>query len=264
MAKHCDTKLIELCAEYANNAYSKNIEGAFIEDKDTDCQSFVSSKYDDIIISGQGTTTIKDWYHDFQVWRRKVDYLDNTLVHSGFMKQYESVRTRIHLEIVELMQKQNYKRIICTGHSLFGAIATIIALDCAIRYDIPVCCVTFGSPRVGSKKFSKLFNKLVNTSFRCVRHKDPITFTPLPGRFKHVRGSIHFGKELTFNVPLYNAFGCKVSHHDMCDYLEFIKNINEKKFKGNIQLSTEPTNCRGSAESNDEPVSKDPTDGPED
>ena len=231
MAKYCDTELIELCAEYAYNAYTKDIDGVFIENKETDCQSFVSAKGDDIIISGQGTTTFTDWYHDFQIWRTKVDYLDNILVHSGFIKQYDSVRTRIHLEIVKLMQEKEYKRIICTGHSLFGAIATIAALDCAIEYDIPVSCVTFGSPRVGSRKFSKLFSKLVTTSFRCVRHKDPITFSPLPGRFKHVRGGIHFGKELTFNVPLYNLWGCKVSHHNMDDYLEFIKDINEKKVK---------------------------------
>lgn len=231
MAKYCDTALIELCAEFAYNAYTKDIDGVFIENKDTDCQSFVSAKGDDIIVSGQGTTTFTDWYHDFQIWRTKVEYLDNTLVHSGFIKQYDSVRTRIHLEIVKLMQEKDYKRIICTGHSLFGAIATIAALDCAIRYDIPVSCITFGSPRVGSKKFSKLFSKLVTTSFRCVRHKDPITFSPLPGRFKHVRGGIHFGKELTFNVPLYNSWGCKVSHHNMDDYLDFIKDINEKKIK---------------------------------
>lgn len=229
MAKYCDTVLIELCAEFAYNAYTKDIDGVFIENKETDCQSFVSAKGDDIIISGQGTTTFTDWYHDFQIWRTKVEYLDNTLVHSGFIKQYDSVRTRIHLEIVKLMQEKDYKRIISTGHSLFGAIATIAALDCAIKYDIPVSCVTFGSPRVGSRKFSKLFSKLVTTSFRCVRHKDPITFSPLPGRFKHVRGGIHFGKEITFNVPLYNVCGCRVSHHDMDDYLEFIKDINEKK-----------------------------------
>ena len=111
MAKYCDTVLIELCAEYANNAYSKNIEGVFIENEDTDCQSFVSSKGDDIIISGQGTTTITDWYHDFQVWRTQVDYLENVLIHSGFMKQYESVRTRIHLEIMKLIEKKNIKEL---------------------------------------------------------------------------------------------------------------------------------------------------------
>ena len=33
MAKYCDTVLIELCAEYANNAYSKNIEAVLLKMK---------------------------------------------------------------------------------------------------------------------------------------------------------------------------------------------------------------------------------------
>ena len=229
MAQHCNSCLIEVCAEYSNNAYAKDIEGVFIEDATTDCQSFVATKDSDIFITGQGTTTLKDWYHDFQIWRTKVDYLEDTLIHSGFIKQYESIRTELHDTIRSLIETNSYKRIICTGHSLFGAIATIAALDCALLYDLPVSCVTFGSPRVGSRKFSRLFNKLIDTSYRCVRFKDPITFTPLPGRFKHVRGGIHFGKELSFNVPLFNFCGCRVAHHNMTDYLEFIRNINQKK-----------------------------------
>ena len=231
MAQYCDTELIEKCAGYANDAYTNTLKGVFIEDVKTDCQSFVILNEDEIIITGQGTTTMKDWMIDFQIWRKKVPYLENTLVHSGFMKQYEAVRDEIHAEIKKHILTGKIKRIICTGHSLFGAISTIIALDCAIRYPIQVSCVSFGSPRVGSRKFAKLFNKLVSTSFRCVRHKDPIVFTPLPGRFKHVRGGIHFGKDISFQMPLYNPIGCRVSHHSMEDYLYFISSVNEAKNK---------------------------------
>jgi predicted lipase len=229
MAEHCDTMLIEKCACYANDAYTNSLDGTFIEDKKTDCQAFVVLKDNEIIITGQGTTTMKDWMIDFQIWRRRIWYLDNTLVHSGFIKQYESVREQIHAEIMKHLSTNTITKIICTGHSLFGAISTIIALDCAIKYSVQVSCVTFGSPRVGSSKFSKLFNKLVATSFRCVRHKDPIVFTPLPGRFKHVRGGVHFGKKLTFKMPFYNPIGCKVSDHSMEDYLHFISGVNEEK-----------------------------------
>lgn len=231
MALHCDTNLIEQCATYANDAYTDLTKGVFIEDANTDCQAFVILQGDDIIITGQGTTTATDWTINFQLWRKRVSYLENTMVHSGFIKQYESVRDRIHEEVSKHLQSKKIKRIVCTGHSLFGAISTIIALDCAIKYPVQVCCVTFGSPRVGSSKFAKLFNKLVATSFRCVRHKDPIVFTPLPGRFKHVRGGVHFGKDISFSMPLYNPIGCSVSHHSMEEYLLFIHGINEMKQK---------------------------------
>lgn len=242
MAKYCDTQLIEKCARYANDAYTNTIKGTFIEDIKTDCQSFVilNEDEDEVIITGQGSTTMKDWLIDFQIWRKKVPYLENTLVHSGFIKQYESVRLMIHKEIDRHISKGKIKRIICTGHSLFGAISTIIALDCAIKYPVQVSCVSFGSPRVGSRKFAKIFNKLVATSFRCIRHKDPIVFTPLPGRFKHVRGGVHFGKDISFKIPFYNPIGCRISHHSMEDYLHFISTLNEMKIKTNNNL--EPSN----------------------
>lgn len=227
--RHCN--LIESCAKYSNDAYSKTVDGKFIEAKETDTQAFVSFKNGDLIISGQGTTSMKDWSIDFQIWRTKVEYLQNTQVHSGFVKAYNSIRLEIHMEIAKYQIDNEIKRIICTGHSLFGAIATICALDCAIQYDIPVFCITFGSPRVGSKQFVKVFNNYVEVSYRCVRHKDPISFTPLPIRFKHVKGGIHFGKSVTNvgseSLSIYNCCGCRVSHHSMDDYYEFSCSMNK-------------------------------------
>lgn len=225
------SSIIETCAKYSNDAYSKKVEGKFIESKETDTQAFVSFNNGDLIVSGQGTTSIKDWSIDFQIWRTKVDYLENTKVHSGFIKAYDSVRLDIHTEIAKHQVDKEIRKIICTGHSLFGAIATICALDCAIQYDIPVFCVTFGSPRVGSKAFVNLFNNYVEVSYRCVRHKDPISFTPLPIRFKHVKGGIHFGNFLKHvgseSLSIYNCCGCRVAHHSMDDYYEFSCNMNK-------------------------------------
>ena len=80
MAKYCDTQLIEKCARYANDAYTNTINGTFIEDIKTDCQSFVilNEDEDEVIITGQGSTTMKDWLIDFQIWRKKVPYLENS------------------------------------------------------------------------------------------------------------------------------------------------------------------------------------------
>ena len=210
--------LIDLCAGYAKRAYDKEIEGEFIEDSATDAQAFVSFNDGDIIISGQGTTTMRDWSIDFQIWRTRVDYLDNVHIHAGFMKQYNAIRERIHTVIRANIEQ--CKRILCTGHSLFGALATIAALDCALMYDVSVHCITFGSPRVGGKDFAKLFNSSVDISYRCVQHKDPITFTPAPIRFRHVRGGLKFGvSDEHVNEPsLYNCIGCRIKHHSMITY----------------------------------------------
>lgn len=217
-------RLIATCAGYSHRAYSKDIDGIFLEDPKTDCQAFVAVDGEDIVVTGQGTTTLKDWAIDFQIYRTSVDYLGDTLVHAGFVKAYNGVREDVHRQIESLLadEARAVSRIVCTGHSLFGAIATIAALDCALRYELPVACVTFGSPRVGSRGFAKMFNDNVDCSFRCVRGKDPVTFTPLPLRFRHVRGGIHFGDRISSTVSLHNFCGCKVSDHSMEDYFAYI------------------------------------------
>ena len=37
-----DSQLIEKCANYSKNAYYKTVKGTFIEDVDTDTQSYVA------------------------------------------------------------------------------------------------------------------------------------------------------------------------------------------------------------------------------
>lgn len=232
-----DIKLILKCAEYSYDAYvdinNKNKNGFFVENKHTDTQSYLSISDDTIIFSGQGTTTLIDWTNNFRLWRKKISYLENTLVHSGFIKSYDSIRHEIYSKIEEIRSMKKIKKIVCTGHSLFGAIATIAALDFSIKYkDLLIECVTFGSPRVGSKNFAKLFNKNINKSFRCVRLKDPIAFTPFPGRFKHVSGGIHLIKnDISLKVPLYNFCGCRIAHHSMDEYLEHIRTISLQSAK---------------------------------
>jgi predicted lipase len=224
-------ELINLCSNYSKNAYKKTVKGKFIEDKETDTQAYVSYEDNNIIISGQGTTSFKDWSIDFQIWRNKAEYTGNTNVHAGFLKAYESIRLHVHLEISKLkIENENVKSIICTGHSLFGAIATLCALDCAFQYDLPVKCVTFGSPRVGSKAFAELFNSSVDVSYRCVRCKDPVAFTPLPLRFTHVRGGLKLDKDVTKlpigSLSLCKCFGCKVKDHSMDNYYNYCTTLN--------------------------------------
>ena len=126
------------------------------------------------------------------------------------------------------MKDRQIKGFICTGHSLFGAIATVASLDFKFKFpNMEVTCVSFGAPRAGSRLFAKYFNENVNKSYRCVRLKDPIAFTPTAPRFSHVSGGLHFNKQsMDWKVPVTNIVGCSVGHHDMSEYLEFIHRVN--------------------------------------
>jgi predicted lipase len=220
--KASKTTLVKQCAVMSQQAYLNTIPDAIsIENKETDTQSFVVKSGNDIFICGQGSVSITDWKLDFQIWRERVPYLQNCLVHAGFLKAWDSIRVRIKKQVESVIDVKT-DRIICTGHSLFGAIASIAALDFSLNYkDVPIHCVTFGSPRVGNHKFATLFNNNVDFSCRAVFKKDPVTFTPIPLRFCHVRGYVNYKDDPSVTDEEPECFvGCLPSHHSMVNYVK--------------------------------------------
>lgn len=224
--------MIQECLQWAKEAYVRHDSGTKIEenkfclhDTNTDAQAFVIQEEDRTVISFRGTTTITDWMHDFKIWRRRIPYLKNAWIHSGFMEQYNALRESV------LDKIQPNKPVICTGHSLGGALATVATLDIVLNKNCvnAVSCCTFGSPRVGSVFFKKLFNKHVKTSTRCVFKKDPITFTPFPVRFRHVKGVHYFNDDGVVKGETKNSsrccIGCQVGHHSLDMYQTGINNL---------------------------------------
>lgn len=185
-------KLVRDCAEYARLAY-KDIDDSFsITEESTDCVVYMWTNERTLFVTGPGSVSMRDWCLDLQVWRRRVPYLGGTLVHAGFARVYDSVRERVLAKARET--SKGYDRVVCTGHSLFGAVATLAAADLATELgEVPVVCVTFGSPRVGDEKFVEYFHGAVDASHRCVVRGDPVAATPTKWRFKHVGGELRCG-----------------------------------------------------------------------
>ena len=87
----------------------------------------------------------------------------------------------------------NYK-ILTTGHSLGGALASIAAGTIADnKYASPnnIMMITFGQPRVGDSKYAASMNKLVPYTFRVINGRDPVVLVP-PMKY----GYHHHGKEI--------------------------------------------------------------------
>ena len=214
------------CVKWSRYAYNIKLSSVqssdrgvfYLSDSDTDAQAVVIQEPTRTIVAFRGSTTPTDWMHDFKIWRKRVKYLNNAWVHTGFVQQYEALREGI------LGKIQGNKPVICCGHSLGGALSTIAALDLSLKRMHVTCC-TFGSPRVGSAYFRRLFDKHVKTSTRCVFKNDPITFTPFPLRFSHVGGVCYFD-----DVGLYThnkqkcrcLLGCSPGHHSLDNYLSAV------------------------------------------
>ncbi len=213
-------------AVLCKKSYEKSIEGFQpIFDEKTDTQCFVESGGSVLTIVFRGTNSLTDWRYDFQILRRCTPYLGKSFVHVGFLKQYESVRERIHQCL-----NPGIKHVICVGHSLGSALATICALDIKLTFPFlnKVSYIGFGGPRVGGPKFAKLFNEHIDNSYRYVAYRDPITFTPFPLRFRHVKGGRKLVSDsLEMTEPDVFCFcGCRISHHSCDTYIECLKGVH--------------------------------------
>ena len=109
-------------------------------------------------------------------------------VHSGFWNCHTRVRERIIGTILETWHKE-LGSVWITGHSLGGALATLLAFELSLKHHIPCVVYTFGSPRVGNKHFSLKFNCAVSECYRICTDGDLITGLP-KWRYKHVGNHI--------------------------------------------------------------------------
>ncbi|KDO24912.1 hypothetical protein SPRG_09556 [Saprolegnia parasitica CBS 223.65] len=96
-------------------------------------------------------------------------------VHSGFYHAYVTLERHLHAAIGKIPDKSV---VICTGHSLGGALATIAAMDLALkRPSLRLAVYNYGSPRVGNHAFQELFNATM-PAFRVVNDGDIVTQYP--------------------------------------------------------------------------------------
>ena len=184
-----------LCAQVAQAAYGGQPQikdfllTARFENKGTDTQGIFGEVAGNALVigfRGSEETGIWDWITDLKFVQQVYPYGESknsqVRVHYGFISAYQSVRDAIHNQV----KSSPHRRVICTGHSLGGALATLCALD--VQYNFPdkqVSCYTFGSPKVGNSYFKDSYNKRVPQTYRFVNSADTVPSLP-PGGYEHV------------------------------------------------------------------------------
>lgn len=136
----------------------------------------------------------------------------NTMVHRGFLKRYEITKQLIF----DTANKYKSKKIICCGHSLGGAVASIAACDLAIA-GFKVSLFTFGSPQVGDQSFKKLANDNIKKSWRFVNGND-IVIKAVP-----IKSFFHIGNLMLIQAMDDSSF---TSHKSE----EYVKGIKRRNF----------------------------------
>lgn len=132
------------------------------------------------------------------------DFKQEVQVHSGFLSAYDSVRNRI-ISLLKLsigyisedgLETIPKWQVYVTGHSLGGALATLLALELASSRmakcgALSVTMYNFGSPRVGNRRFAEVYNKKVKDSWRIVNHRDIIPTVPRLMGYCHVAQPVY-------------------------------------------------------------------------
>ena len=185
-----------------------------------------------VVFRGTEPTEFKDILADLDI-RKKKARKDDGYVHSGFQESLDDLWG----DITYFIGKQEHHRLYFAGHSLGGAVATLAAArtnKCTVY--------TFGSPRVGGRKFVKQNKNILH--WRFVNNNDIVARIPTFVRWKHQghrvyidrKGKISSAAGLYLFVDLicghlaswakFKPFD-SFSDHNILKYLKHIKAANE-------------------------------------
>ena len=209
-----DTKeMLEFCAQACVNTYQGSngrVDYSIYKSRkwfDTgDVEFDIGFWKDFLVIAFEGSDGKDDWKHNFdfdKVHSRFINLEGNVLVHDGFDQQGNEAFKAITTEL-EAQEYIGFRKLLVIGHSLGGALATLVALGMALHYPgIVVYCVTEGAPRVGNSGFVKAFKDLVFESYRIVNDMDTVPMVPpaLMG-FRHVPINVGIGTKAWWEYPL--------------------------------------------------------------
>ena len=144
-----------------------------------------------IYVAFRGTQTYADVWHDLDARLIPIDdHHEDIMGHAGFINKYNSIREE--LEVIVYRNAGKFDKIVTTGHSLGGGIATLAApLLGELLPDKIVECITFGSPRVGGDEFAEFYHTYVDTSARIINENDPVPHLPFWEPYMHVSDAYH-------------------------------------------------------------------------
>lgn len=134
----------------------------------------------DALITMRGTQISADWITDAHVGTAN---FNGKVVHSGFYQVFRSILPAID----SFFQVHHPLRVHVVGHSLGGAVATLVAQWIKLNGKGEPLLYTFGAPRVGYPGFahSCTSNLKYRNIYRVYHENDPVPMVPIPP-FAHV------------------------------------------------------------------------------
>ncbi len=152
-------------------------------------------KTGEVAIAMRGTAGTLEWIRDADFLQVPCPFLAGAgHTEDGFTEMYESLRTAtgpgaptVVKAFATLRFPQPVGSVTICGHSLGGALATLLALDVAANTTFTDPAVyTYGSPRTGDSLFASTFDQVVKNSWRVANRLDVVPALPPPVDYEHV------------------------------------------------------------------------------
>jgi len=151
----------------------------------------------DLVVAIRGTEGIWEWVHDAEFLAVNCPFLAGAgKTEDGFTAIYNSLRIdlattskRVTDALAAPPFNQSTNSLTICGHSLGGALATLLALDVASNTAFKNPTVyTYASPRTGDPLFVTAYNKVATNTTRFANRVDIVPKLPLPPEYQHVLG----------------------------------------------------------------------------
>ncbi|XP_011407804.1 PREDICTED: uncharacterized protein LOC105315013, partial [Amphimedon queenslandica] len=135
--------------------------------------------------------------------------------HGGFVNALNSVYRSIETSIADDLGN---KRLVITGHSLGGALASLLTFNLSVEYrDSEPVLYVYGCPPVGDENLSAFFEG--KPSYVITIQGDPVSTGTL----------VTIGPWAGLYKPMEEFYLPKAAGHSLSDYIEQLEKLNEKK-----------------------------------
>lgn len=154
-----------------------------------------------IIISFRGSQNVQNWIENLNFEKVPYVFCLRCEIHAGFYADYMAVSTTVSNKVQSLLNKYPKARVVTTGHSLGGALATIAGLELKrVFSNLEVEIHHYGGPRIGNVHLARHINNKISDIYRVVHHKDIVPHLPpdLPKfEYHHAAYEIFWNEEFT-------------------------------------------------------------------
>ncbi|CAG8556708.1 22636_t:CDS:2, partial [Gigaspora rosea] len=174
----------------------------------------------EIVVTFRGTANTGNTVKDYEVVQCSYGFGSTTvpiiskpvgaLVHFGFYTAFLTFQQELRKVISESIKQYPDYKLVVTGHSLGGALASFAALDLKQSGANP-CLYTYGEPRIGNTVFASFMYKTLDTMRRVVNQADEV-----PHLIPRVDYIHHQGEIWIANTTANQAVKCSGEENKLC------------------------------------------------